>query len=355
MIKGISEKRRLPLLGKIRLGIKKQTAAGKEYPAEVDYFVCPDEVKSIYGAEPKELKVMFPVADREVIFNQFYRFYGSTKGLKCKGDGEQATKLSDDKKELVTIDCPCELLETKKCGKRAFLMAILPEVNVGGVYQISTGSYYSIVDINSGLDYVEALIGRIQMIPLILRRELTETHFDDKKQKHYTLKINFRGDINFANQLREDNKRILLESKQVLLPAPVDENPADDEVPAIPDGIKDEEDTPAPAPAPATKDTLKDPEPADMPQSAPKPAEAAKTGVGQPTDAELLAEMPLSVEQVEQLKQMRAIYKVRTAEDVKNFLLKNYSVGTINEIKQKYYQHFWSWLRNDKPKDGEMF
>jgi len=43
-IKGLSSIRRLPRLGKIRLGIKKVTAKGKEYPSETDYFVCPAEV-----------------------------------------------------------------------------------------------------------------------------------------------------------------------------------------------------------------------------------------------------------------------------------------------------------------------
>ena len=40
-IKGLSEQRRLPRLGKIRLGVKKKNQKGIEYPASTDYFVCP--------------------------------------------------------------------------------------------------------------------------------------------------------------------------------------------------------------------------------------------------------------------------------------------------------------------------
>ena len=43
-IKGVSEVRRLPRCGKIRLGIKKKTKEGVEYPAEVDYFILDRQV-----------------------------------------------------------------------------------------------------------------------------------------------------------------------------------------------------------------------------------------------------------------------------------------------------------------------
>jgi hypothetical protein len=51
-IKGISEIVRLPRLGKIRLGIKKKTDAGVSYPSPTDYFVCPDELKKVFGEKP---------------------------------------------------------------------------------------------------------------------------------------------------------------------------------------------------------------------------------------------------------------------------------------------------------------
>ena len=35
-IKGLSDKRRMPRLGKIRLGIKAKTSGGKEFPRDVE-------------------------------------------------------------------------------------------------------------------------------------------------------------------------------------------------------------------------------------------------------------------------------------------------------------------------------
>ena len=81
MIKNLSETRRMPRLGIIRLGIKVTNAEGKTYPKATDYFVCPPEVQEVYGERPKELVVMFPVNDRELITPQYYRCYSRTRGL----------------------------------------------------------------------------------------------------------------------------------------------------------------------------------------------------------------------------------------------------------------------------------
>ena len=48
-IPGLSDRRRLPRLGSIRLGIKVKNKKGIEYPKETEYFVCPDEVKKVFG------------------------------------------------------------------------------------------------------------------------------------------------------------------------------------------------------------------------------------------------------------------------------------------------------------------
>ena len=43
-IYGISDQVRLPRLGKIRLGIKKKTKGGVEYPFATEYFIVPPEI-----------------------------------------------------------------------------------------------------------------------------------------------------------------------------------------------------------------------------------------------------------------------------------------------------------------------
>lgn len=231
-IKDISDRRRLPRLGKIRLGVKMiSSKTGNEYPKETSYFVCPPEVQKIYGEKPTEIEVMFPLNDLESIFPQRYVWFGSSRGIKCIGDGEHAMRIEEPNgtrhEEMIERECPCDLLGNG-CNQRANLFVMVPKVNVGGVYQIDLGSYHSIIDINSGLDYIQALIGRFSMVPLKLKRVPRETHGSGKKETHYTLMVFLEGDVNFINSLRESTTRVL-SGPQYALPTPVIENPAFDE------------------------------------------------------------------------------------------------------------------------------
>jgi hypothetical protein len=112
-VQGLSDRRRLPRLGIIRLGIKKKSAkTGKEYPVEIDYFVCPEEVKKVYGEQPKELEVMIPINDLESVFPTAYKFYGSSRGLKCQGM-VKLPSVNDQTKEMDEVPCPCQLQKIK--------------------------------------------------------------------------------------------------------------------------------------------------------------------------------------------------------------------------------------------------
>jgi hypothetical protein len=170
--------------------VKAQSASGKTYPVEKRYFLLPPEAAKIYGAQAEEIDVMFPVENEEVIFPQRYLWFGSSKGPKCMGDGETAIR-ANDKGEFESRSCPCELLKKKDCNPRAHLLVILPKVTMSGVYQIDISSYHSIVDLNSGIDWIRALVGRIAMIPLKLRRVPKETHGSGRKEVHYPLQIKF--------------------------------------------------------------------------------------------------------------------------------------------------------------------
>ena len=242
-IEGLSSIRRLPRLGKIRLGIKKVSAkTGKEYPSETDYFVCPAEVRKIYGNEPKELKISFPINDPEVIFPQCYKWYGSGKGLKCRGDGETALRLNEETNEMEERKCPCELLEGGKCKQVASIVFMMPDVAIGGVYQIDLSSYHSIVDINSGIDYARALLGdQIAFVPFKLKRVPKETHADGKKQIHYTLQLELDITAGQLKDIREGQKIGYKPNKQYEIEAPKeDKNPAYD---SKEDGAMIEEET----------------------------------------------------------------------------------------------------------------
>jgi len=245
-IKDLSNIRRLPRLGKIQLGIKvktntpckcKQKAAyptadkkplqdcmlckGTGFlhrPKEVDYFVLPKSLQEFYPGEPKELPIMFPVENAEVFFQQWYKCYGFNV-LKCKGDGVDATTWDEKKQGMISIACPCEKLETGVCRRVAILQFLLPDVPGAGVWQISTTSRNSIIDINSSVGYIRSICGRVRMIPLVLKREPIKTQRLEKgvakSGTHYTLKIDM------ANvSLRQLQAAGQIKPEESLLPAP---------------------------------------------------------------------------------------------------------------------------------------
>lgn len=178
-IEGVSDAIRLPRIGKIHLGIKQKNAKGIEYPVQTDYFVVsasdttPENAanlfKETYGDEPRELNIMFPLNNREEFFPQAYKRY-SGAGLMCKGNGQVAIETIDGK--LTERECDpeyCEHFVKGNCKLRGHLQVMLPDVPGMGVWQIDTGSFNSVRNINSAIAFVQAITGgRIAMIPLKL-------------------------------------------------------------------------------------------------------------------------------------------------------------------------------------------
>lgn len=205
-IKNQSDKVRMPRLGKLHLGEKVQ---GREhtYPKATDYFVCPEEVRKVFGEQPKELRIMIPVEDFNLFAPEYLKRYSATRGLVCKGDGETANALVDTETgeiaskdsihtELREINCDpeeCEFYEKKHCRPVMNFMFLLPEVPGFGVWQIDTTSFYGRLNLRSALG-PDGLIrqlagGRVSMIPLLLRLGPQEVQVEGKKKTVHVMQI----------------------------------------------------------------------------------------------------------------------------------------------------------------------
>jgi len=243
---------RLPRLGKIRLGVKKMTQAGKEYPAEVDYFVVPDEIKRKFGEMPKTLPVMIAVEDEEKSLRQYYACYGSSQRIKCQGDGEIAERR-DEKGKIFQVTCPsppdCDFAKLHKCHARIDIMLVLPDINMGGCYQLSSGSVNTDIDLRSGLEMARYLFGRVSWVPMMITRE--ERKIPDpetgKMQTHWPVRLYPTATVSEVNQIRTDTKRIIERQERFALPEPIiegefksepeddaPENPESEETPKTP-------------------------------------------------------------------------------------------------------------------------
>jgi len=277
-------------LGKVRLGIKTKNQKGTEYPKAVDYFVCPPEVQAIYGEKPKALDIIFPV---ELWPEQWYKAYSASRGLICKGDGKKAVALIDPATgKFATKDSPsaemseavcdpeaCPLYEKKQCHRIMNLQFIIPKVKALGVWQLDTGSVNSIININSSLDLIKGITGRIAMIPMKLVVEPQDAQVEGKKKTIHVLKLVVEHSFNELVELPN------LPRATVLLPTSDTEAPDD----LYPDGVIASDPEEAPAQIAAR------PGPARRKNSvalieAPKPEEPAAETVAEP-----VAETPPAV------------------------------------------------------------
>ncbi len=233
-IKGISEIRRMPRLGKIRLGIKQISERTKNpYPVATDYFVVPEEIKGYVGEKPKQLNIMFPVEDPTEFAIQWLRCYSFTQGLVCKGNGMMCRRKVDTDtgamadhttiewvwQDGLTCDpdtCP-SYIEEKQCRRVMNLLFMMPDVPGFGVWQLDTTSFYSIVNINSSIDLIKRLCGRISFIPLTLSLEpqLVEPPGIKRKTVHI---LQIRSNVKLVEIQRLGRRK----PEQVLLP-PLDE------------------------------------------------------------------------------------------------------------------------------------
>ncbi len=269
-IAGLSDRRMLPRLDHIRLGIMvPHPNVERGIPKEVHYFVCPKcteenpcDVRKVYGEEPTELDVLVPVEDESVVFPHALKWYRS-RSLACSGDGETAMRvvrdlvvtaagkkgqlpkgaILDDAHEriieakadlsdefgLVEIGCAnsgCPLTDIDGyCGQKASLMLFLPKVSMGGVYQIATGSVNNIVRLNSAFDLIRATVGRISMVPLKLSRMPEQTEHRGERSTHYLLQLHIDANLHEVLQMQAGNQAVLMRAAKLMLPETTEEGP----------------------------------------------------------------------------------------------------------------------------------
>jgi hypothetical protein len=260
-IKNITDRYRPPRSGKIHLGVKatKTLESGKvvEFPSEVNYFVLRDapELLPFYGPDPEdpknpkgihlELRAALPSTRFERVFQlylekvfpQYLKRY-TAAGLHCKGDGETAVCLNEETGALEEQPCPCEFLDTGECKRIGILRIRVRDLPTFNVYQITTSSFNSIMNINGflrdlwehcivhGIDISDIKL-LLKRIPATVQRLENEKGTGKKKKKlskstHYLLSMDL--DPAYYKTLDDVHGRPILPpgyaKKEPALPAP---------------------------------------------------------------------------------------------------------------------------------------
>lgn len=251
-VKGLSERKRVPRVGKIHLGIRDEK---KGFPKAVDYFVVSEDQSTsaeaakafheVYGEKPTELDVVFLTDDIDDWADPWRKSYSNSWGLLCRGDGEEAWAMWDEAAEgprppelekgtwatadtvawhKQKIPChgpECPLTIAGKCKTVMNLQFMLPKVRGIGVWQIDTGSRNSIENVRNGAQMIMAFRNRIRGIPLKLRLVKKEVTPPDGKKKKTVWVMKLSKDGVTPEQFLGEVS--LLPADRLMLPEPVDD------------------------------------------------------------------------------------------------------------------------------------
>lgn len=212
-IHGISDQRRLVLGGKVKIGERQNitTKAGKqvEVPTKLDYFrFVPEnpqlleDFKALYGEQPRKLPIMLPSNDRGQAFPQAFCNWRSKK-LWCTGDNRTATRLTAEggREEVpCSEDCPFRYQpgvtdeaekKMRTCKPEGLLRFMLPELPTMHVFTFKAAKM-SIESINTCLDVVEGMVGRIGFVPLDMSLAPVQVTINNSAMTVYVVKLDVR-------------------------------------------------------------------------------------------------------------------------------------------------------------------
>jgi len=244
-----TQPRRLVRLGIIRLGFKKKSSQGVEYPVQADHFVLTDapEIATLYGDQPRELDVILPFPDVQRNFDAAYTVWAGGV-LVCRGDGEYVEYATPNKVEtkkkgnrtynsvhnapgdtLVSngvaqvdfawngeefkigdhVPCPGAAgnlyPHCAACKVSAILKVMMarPELFRMGYYQIATGSGRNYDTLLGTLELISSSAGHVNGIPFKLRMVKEQTTYRDNGQRKTTEKwfLQLEPEPTFTRQL----------------------------------------------------------------------------------------------------------------------------------------------------------
>ncbi|MCK9487781.1 MAG: hypothetical protein M0R73_14000, partial [Dehalococcoidia bacterium] len=232
-IRGVSEERRTPRLGKIRLGVQVPNKNGNgTHPEMSPFFVFDGDTAAgaalyeAFGDQCTEIPVAFPTDEPAEFARRNLEMWGAGT-LKCRGNGVEALALVDpanlakyrqqaggkripvpenvwrstaragnDQSEQVREVIPCfglgydgeppcpKFANGRDCKASMHLQVIVRGFPGLGIFQIDTGSMVNIQRLDDFLAYLMSFTdGRVAMVPLVMRLE----PYDMRGRKYYGL------------------------------------------------------------------------------------------------------------------------------------------------------------------------
>lgn len=185
----------LPVIGKIRIGEKRLSASGQEYPASVDWFLFDsdkygDDARKVFGDKPRHIEVVFLYDEFDKsCFEQFECRDGAGK-LLAKGDGQQFYSYNANTR---TYDL-CSKESVIDAGTWAHVLRLtfaIPRLEgIFGLWEFKTkAKESSIPQIRDAFDFVQGKAGTVKGIPFDLSVEMVTSNKPGEKRKYPVVKL----------------------------------------------------------------------------------------------------------------------------------------------------------------------
>lgn len=186
----------LPLLGRLKVGMKVKNAKGREYPTSLDYFKANGKYSAVFhqcfGEKPNKVQIMFFSNEPKEVCSERFVVRDNAGRLLAEGDGEWwrvwSTKAAEYRfvpkqgEPPVTLDdiekAYCNDAQKGKLSIELTLSFIILKIpSVLGQWQLSTrGSKSSIPAIRSTFDRVKEMAGFVTNIPFDLLVEKVKSN-----------------------------------------------------------------------------------------------------------------------------------------------------------------------------------
>lgn len=219
-----------PRIGKIKIGEKRKSANGKEYPVSVDYFIPSGKYAQLftqaYGEKPNTIQIVFPDDNPANVCNEYYEYRTDKGELLAKGDGE-VFQVWDGKKyaEFSVAEYPdiMERIANKQPNQnkrnggdgwrvRLTLNFIVPLVRgVAGLWTFETnGTASSIPNIRDAFDAMISERGFAKGIIFDLSVQFAKSQKPDEKSRYPVVSL-------VANESRENVEKVMNARKPISL------------------------------------------------------------------------------------------------------------------------------------------
>lgn len=177
IIRDIPNTGKLTEIGKIKIGDKKISQSGKEYPVSLDYFRATGEYSKMFnekfGEKCTNIPIVFASDNIDTVCNENYELRDKAGRLVADGNGKEWRVYNPETEKYVQTTATLEQIEAQtklKAKVKLTLRFLILDIKVLGLWRFETyGVASTIPQVRDTFDFVQQTAGTIVNIPFDLQ------------------------------------------------------------------------------------------------------------------------------------------------------------------------------------------